>query len=136
MGFHLEEIELNALCDGLEDQGRAELIIRSSACRAATDRLARRHARSHQPKGVVPPPLPRAIALTLLRRGAELERDLQEQIDRDVMQGRMASAKQGTRHLHRCSRSRLGLALLAKVPATGELPQDSMPAGMAAAPAG
>jgi hypothetical protein len=59
------------------------------------------------------------MALTVIRKAAELEGDLQEHIERDLMHGQFERAKQTTRLQHRISRSRIGLALLGNLPATG-----------------
>lgn len=111
-GFYLEEVELLAARPKPAHPRWAGLVVRAAACRTATDQLARRHARSSQPEGSEPPPLPEDLAHGLVRAAIALETDLQDQIQRDLRHGESARARETARLVHRLSRARIGLAVL------------------------
>jgi len=115
-GIYLAPTELSAVENTVPEDGAwAAVVVRGAACRTALDRFAQRHARSHQPDGQEPPPVPVETAQTLEERARQLGRDMQDSIERDLMRGHHARAKATTQLVHRLSRARTGLVLLAKL---------------------
>jgi hypothetical protein len=113
--LHLDKIEVQAFKIELEDRKKADLLARAAVCRVAIDRLARKHAKSQQPPGVTPAPVPKGTAVTLVREAKRLERDLQDLMMHEIVQGATQSSKTISRCYHRLSRSRLGLTILAEL---------------------
>jgi len=101
--------------------------------RTVVDQLARNHARANQPDGQEPAPVPRAIAVSLIRGSVRLERALDDQVQAELNpNGNQSTDEPTPKRSRNTEDEKLKKKLAAAVLMRDALKRDSSPRSAAA----